>query len=252
MTRLSTRCGAGVREAPRHEVAGSWALSGRECAGRRDALGAIGGGKEPVVADAVKVLGQHVQQEAPDELVRVKPNRLPAVGAADAIILPAERNRIVVGCNEAEVRDGDTMGVTGEIAQLLLGPCERRLAIDHPFDASRRSDEALERPLVGESGMGVEELQLAGVVRMHEHRQHLAPEQARQHLDMHEEVGARGDPSRVIERKPSARHDHPWQNDVAERLIGSIRLESVDHMIVLGEAHLRRILKSYARYCIGL
>jgi hypothetical protein len=37
----------------------------------------------------------------------------------------------------------------------------------------------------------------------------------------------------------------PWQNGVAERLIGSIRRESVDHMIVLGGAHLRRILKSY-------
>ena len=36
----------------------------------------------------------------------------------------------------------------------------------------------------------------------------------------------------------------PWQNGFAERLIGSIRRESVDHMIVLGEAHLRRILKS--------
>jgi hypothetical protein len=38
----------------------------------------------------------------------------------------------------------------------------------------------------------------------------------------------------------------------AERLIGSIRRESVDHMIVLGEAHLRRILKSYARYYNGV
>jgi hypothetical protein len=37
-----------------------------------------------------------------------------------------------------------------------------------------------------------------------------------------------------------------WQNGFAERLIGSIRRECVDHMIVLGEAHLRRILKSYA------
>jgi hypothetical protein len=35
----------------------------------------------------------------------------------------------------------------------------------------------------------------------------------------------------------------PWQNGVAERLIGSILFESVDHMIVLGEAHLRRIPK---------
>jgi transposase InsO family protein len=40
----------------------------------------------------------------------------------------------------------------------------------------------------------------------------------------------------------------PWQNGFVERLIGSIRRECVDHIIVLGEAHLRRILKSYARY----
>jgi len=40
----------------------------------------------------------------------------------------------------------------------------------------------------------------------------------------------------------------PWQNGVAERLIGSIRRECADHIIVLGEAHLRGILKSYANY----
>jgi transposase InsO family protein len=33
-----------------------------------------------------------------------------------------------------------------------------------------------------------------------------------------------------------------------ERLIGSIRRECVDHIIVLGEMHLRRVLKSYADY----
>ena len=40
----------------------------------------------------------------------------------------------------------------------------------------------------------------------------------------------------------------PWQNAFAERLIGSIRHERLNHLIVLGEAHLRRILRSYARY----
>src|ERR1700674_707299 len=40
----------------------------------------------------------------------------------------------------------------------------------------------------------------------------------------------------------------PWQNGCAERLIGSIRRECLDHIIVLGEAHLRRILISYAAY----
>src|SRR5260370_6545543 len=40
----------------------------------------------------------------------------------------------------------------------------------------------------------------------------------------------------------------PWQNGFAERLIGSIRRECVAHMVVLGEAHLRRILTKYAAY----
>ena len=40
----------------------------------------------------------------------------------------------------------------------------------------------------------------------------------------------------------------PWQNGFAERLIGSIRRECVGHFIILGEAHLRRILRTYARY----
>ena len=40
----------------------------------------------------------------------------------------------------------------------------------------------------------------------------------------------------------------PWQNAFAERLIGSIRRECVDHLLVLGERHLRRILRCYAHY----
>src|SRR5436305_1324454 len=40
----------------------------------------------------------------------------------------------------------------------------------------------------------------------------------------------------------------PWQNGFTERLIGSIRRECVDHIIALGEAHLRRILTKYATY----
>ncbi len=40
----------------------------------------------------------------------------------------------------------------------------------------------------------------------------------------------------------------PWQNGFAERLIGSIRRECVDHLVVLGEAHMRRILRTYAHY----
>jgi transposase InsO family protein len=40
----------------------------------------------------------------------------------------------------------------------------------------------------------------------------------------------------------------PWQNAYVERLIGSIRRECLNHMIVFGEAHLRRIVGAYAAY----
>jgi transposase InsO family protein len=50
-----------------------------------------------------------------------------------------------------------------------------------------------------------------------------------------------------IRDKPTAPAS-PWQNGFAERLIGSIRRECLDHIIVLGEVYLRRVLQSYADY----
>src|SRR5712692_7519924 len=43
----------------------------------------------------------------------------------------------------------------------------------------------------------------------------------------------------------------PWQNPFAERLIGSIRRECPNHVLVLGEQHLRRILTCYVAYYHG-
>jgi transposase InsO family protein len=40
----------------------------------------------------------------------------------------------------------------------------------------------------------------------------------------------------------------PWQNPSVERLIGSVRRECLDHVVVLGERHLRRILTAYFAY----
>src|SRR5438445_634933 len=40
----------------------------------------------------------------------------------------------------------------------------------------------------------------------------------------------------------------PWQNPFAERLIGSIRREGLNHVLVLGERHLRRLLTRYFAY----
>ena len=43
----------------------------------------------------------------------------------------------------------------------------------------------------------------------------------------------------------------PWQNPYCERVIGTLRRECIDHVIVLGEQHLRRILRRYLAYYHG-
>jgi transposase InsO family protein len=50
-----------------------------------------------------------------------------------------------------------------------------------------------------------------------------------------------------IRDRPTARRS-PWQNANVERLIGSTRRECIDHVIVFGETHLRRIMSMYASY----
>ena len=50
-----------------------------------------------------------------------------------------------------------------------------------------------------------------------------------------------------IRDRPTAPRS-PWQNAYAERLIGSIRREMLDHVVVLGERHLRQVLRSYMAY----
>ena len=50
-----------------------------------------------------------------------------------------------------------------------------------------------------------------------------------------------------IRDRPTALRS-PWQNGCTERLIGSIRRECLDHVVILGERHLRHVLASYMNY----
>ena len=40
----------------------------------------------------------------------------------------------------------------------------------------------------------------------------------------------------------------PWQNGTAERWVGTCKRELIDHVIVLNEEHLRRLIRDYVRY----
>jgi transposase InsO family protein len=58
-----------------------------------------------------------------------------------------------------------------------------------------------------------------------------------------------GDAARSLDiREVLTAAQSPWQNPYAKRLIGSIRRECLDHVIVFNETSLRRVLKEYFEY----
>ena len=67
---------------------------------------------------------------------------------------------------------------------------------------------------------------------------------ARGRRDGRAHIGHRPRDARRVLTAPQS----PWQNPYVERLIGSIRRECLDHIIVLHESGLRRILKLYFLY----
>jgi len=76
-----------------------------------------------------------MEQEATQELVRRYRHDLLLV--AVCVVSPAERNAPIVAADETMVRDGDAVGVSGQIGEHRLGSGERRLGVDDPCD--RRS-----------------------------------------------------------------------------------------------------------------
>jgi len=99
---------------------------GHQVLGARDIGFAAGAGQQSVVADAMKPLRQNVEQEAPDELVGAERHRAVPCLAVAAVIFVAEGHAALVESNETTVRDGDAMGVAGEIGEHCFRPGEGR------------------------------------------------------------------------------------------------------------------------------
>jgi hypothetical protein len=53
---------------------------GEQFARVRNVFGSVAVGEQPIVSDTMEALRQHMDQETPDELVQVKPHRLPGPG----------------------------------------------------------------------------------------------------------------------------------------------------------------------------
>ena len=98
-------------------------------------------GKQAVMADAVEATRQHVQEKAAGELGGVERHGLEPVAAFDPVVLPFEGDARLVERDEAGVRDGDAVGVAGEISEHGPRSGEGSLGVDHPCDRESSGEE---------------------------------------------------------------------------------------------------------------
>ena len=122
--------------------------------------GALAVGHEAEVADAVETVGQHMKEEAANELVGPELHDL--CRAVLAVVLPAEGDMIVVEGDEPAVGDRDAMGVAAEISQDLCWSAEGPLGVNDPVDALH-GDATSESVGFGKRCKIAEEAQGAGV-----------------------------------------------------------------------------------------
>ncbi len=136
---------------------------GRGCARgqQRAETGDVGGaaaiGEEPIVTDAVLALGQHVDEEAPDELMGRERHGLVAAGPVDPVVLDPEGDAVGTGPDQAAVGDGDAVGIAAELGEHRLWSGEGFLGVDHPLDPAQGFEKGVEGGSVGEAGMIAEE-----------------------------------------------------------------------------------------------
>jgi len=96
-------------------------------------------GEETEVADADEATREYMQQEATQEFIDV--NSQESLFVLVSGVSPAERDHVIHEGNEPAIGNRNTMGVSAEIAQRLIGPTERRLAVDHPSRRVKLTDQ---------------------------------------------------------------------------------------------------------------
>ncbi len=100
------------------------------------------------MSDAHQAFGQHVHQEPSDKLTDLqRHDLLPVI----AVVFIAEPDLIVTHVDQALVADGDTMGVSGEIADDAVSSIQTVLAIHHPVFLHQGVEHLVDLIVVGDT-----------------------------------------------------------------------------------------------------
>ena len=74
-----------------------------QLAGAGDVVGPLAAGEQAIVADAMEACGQHVDEEAADELVDGERHHLVAFAPFEPVVLPLEGDAFLVACDQASI-----------------------------------------------------------------------------------------------------------------------------------------------------
>jgi hypothetical protein len=141
---------------------------------------------EAKVADTDKAVGEHMEEEATDELLCREADQ--PMGPWIVVIPGAEGNGLIIASHKPLVGDGHPVGVMTQVAEDVLRSTEGRFGIDDPFGSSEFSDKPFEDRRVspvGEFAGEEERVLLEGLTQA---IKELAPDHFGQRADRDEEV----------------------------------------------------------------
>ena len=105
--------------------------------------GASAVGEEAEETDANEALGQHVEEEAPEEFVGAEGHD--PLLAAMGVVLPPETDLAVLEGDQPMVGNGDAMGVTGQVVQNIVRTAKGRLGVNDPVLAEEGTNQRPEK-----------------------------------------------------------------------------------------------------------
>ena len=167
------------------------------------------------MADTDEAPGEDVQQEAAGELSE---GEREGPTPATAVVLVAERHGLVVDVEQAMVRDGDAVGVAGQVGDHELGALEGWLGVDDPLGSARLVKIAAERRRTSVAREAAVQLDASFLERVVEGRHELAAEQPAQHANGQEEAGPACLPRAAVLGQSSSRHHTVYMRMMDERL----------------------------------
>jgi len=131
-------------------------------------------GEEAEVPDANEATWQYVQKETTQELFGRQSEESFLVFMSG--VSPAKRDLVILEGNEPGIGNRNTMGVSAEIAQHLIGSTERRLAVDHPSRPIKLTDQTPKQFGLSQAAKQAVKLELARSVSLLERFEKLAAE----------------------------------------------------------------------------